>query len=69
MKTIASVDEYYGPQEVARRMDVSRSTVWRLVKRYQATQGREGLGPVTLVGKSPRLAATVVNKYLAGRTV
>lgn len=64
-----TVEEFLSPAGLAQRLSVSRATVWRLVKRYRATEGREGIGPVVMVGKSPRIAASVVNAFLARRTV
>lgn len=58
------VEQFYSVDEVAGLLGVSRETVYRLLKRWKKTEGREGLGPVVRIGARTRLAAGVVNGYL-----
>lgn len=64
------VEEQLSPEEVASRLKVDVSTVFRWMKLYKSTDGKEGLGPARKLGKRiTRLPASGVNRFLESRTV
>lgn len=40
--------------EACALLSISRTTLWRLVKLYEATKGKRGLGPLNRYGKTRR---------------
>jgi excisionase family DNA binding protein len=56
------VEEQLSVADVATRLHVNESTVWRWIKRGE-------LGPVRKLGRLVRVPASVVNQFLEVRTV
>lgn len=64
------LEEHLSPDQVAQRLNVSLSTVWRLIRRGRATtDSRAGLWPVVRVGELTRVPASAVLRYLESRTL
>lgn len=68
--SLRQVEEQLSPEVVAERLGVNVSTVWRWVKLWNTSEGKEGLGPVRKLGRRiTRIPASAVNKFLEQRTV
>jgi transposase len=64
------VEEQLSPEEIAERLNVDISTVFRWMKVYRETDGKEGLGPCRKLGRrTSRVPASGVNRFLESRTV
>lgn len=64
------LEEQLSPDEVARRLGVSVSTVWAYVRQYRETKGKDGIGPARkLSHRVTRIPASAVNRFLEGREV
>lgn len=58
----------YEVADVEKLLAVSRSTVFRLIKRYQESGGREGLGPVMRPSGVLRIPESTVSRYMQRHT-
>jgi excisionase family DNA binding protein len=56
-----TVEEYLGPNEIADRLRMSRSSVIRAI-------GRGELGPVARIGRLVRVPASGINRWLASKS-
>lgn len=65
-----TVEQHYSADALAELIEVSPRTVWSWIERYEASAGKEGLGPVVkLSHKNVRIPASAVNRMLAAHTV
>lgn len=62
-KNTAPVEEHYSPEQVADKLAVDVSTVYRLIRKQQLSPVRK------LSRKMVRVPASALNAYLEGRTV
>lgn len=64
------VEEYLSAEELARRLSLHVRTIKRWKRLYEATQGRDGLGPWVKFGRNlVRVSAGAVNGFLERRRV
>ncbi len=64
------VEEQLSVPQIAERLGVEVSWVWRKLRRYKETDGREGIGPARKLGhRLTRVPASGVNRYLESREV
>jgi transposase len=65
-----TVEKHYSADSLAELVEVSPRTVWTWIERYEASGGKEGLGPVVkLSHKNVRIPASAINRMLAAHTV
>lgn len=65
----AVVEWYCTIQQVAQRLQVDERTVEREIAVFEATRGKDGLGPRYKFGKVVRLKVGDVNAYIARHRV
>ncbi len=64
----ASLPAMLSVERVAHELGVNKRTVQRLIRRFENSDGRFGLGPVYYVGRLPRIATRSLAEHLeAGR--
>ncbi len=51
-------------ERVAHELGVNKRTVQRLIRKFEDSDGRFGLGPVYYVGRLPRIATSSLVDYL-----
>lgn len=61
----ASVERHYRPDSLAALLGISDKLIGEAVARYEATQGREGLGPVS----RPSRAVVLIPEWAAARWI
>ena len=64
-----TIEEHLSIASAAERLEVSRSTIERLVRRGKATNGREGIFPVVMIASDLRIPASSMQRYLNSRRV
>lgn len=70
MTATKSVEELVSPEELAARWSVDVSTVFRWMKRYHDSEGKDGLGPVVKLGRRiTRVPASAANVFWQRRQV
>ena len=62
---VAEVPDFFTVEEAARILRLSRSTMYRLVRLYLETGGREGI-PVVVLGGQYRIARSTLEELAGG---
>lgn len=65
-----TLEEHLSPEQVAERLNVSLSTVRRLIRSGRtASSSRAGIWPVVRIGACTRIPASAVLRFLESRTL
>lgn len=65
-----ALEQQFSPESAAQKLEVSVATIWREIKRYQVSDGREGIGPTYKLGrKLRRIPESALKRFLDGKMV
>lgn len=64
------LEEHLSVAEIAERLGVDESTVWREIRTFKESKGAQGIGPTFKLGhRITRVPASAVNRWLEAHTV